>query len=141
MAKIHLQNPEEDGKALLRGTRIFAITLDNDALTIAKVAKSYDPLASSNLLTVKIHTDTIRDLESHQLFKTIVEESFRRGHELEITQVQKNPSEGYGWLVTTSPEQVVKLGRNKVPVLGELLSPSIPSDDHSQGKTSSNAIV
>lgn len=129
MAKIHLQHPEEDGKSLLQGTRIFAITLDNEALTVAKVAKSYDPLAPSNLLTVKIHTDTIRHLESHQLFKSIVEESFRRGHEFEITQVQKNTIEAYGWIVTTSPEQVEKLGRSKIPILGELISPAVPSED------------
>lgn len=69
----------------------FSITLDNDALTIAKVAKSYDPLVSSNLLTVKIHTENIRDLESHQLLQTIVEESFSRGHEYEITRYKRAP--------------------------------------------------
>jgi hypothetical protein len=46
MIKLHLKHPEQDGLALLRGTRIFAITLDNDMPTIAKTAKSYDPLAS-----------------------------------------------------------------------------------------------
>ena len=129
MAKVHLKHPSKDGIALLSGGRIFAITLDNDVLTIAKVAKSYDPLAPSNQLTVKINTDNIRDLVAHQLFKAIVEESFKRGHEFELTQVQKTAGESYGWLITTSPEQVEKLGRNKIPILGELLTPVISSGD------------
>ena len=70
--------------ALLRGGRIFVITLDDDILTIAKIDKSYDSLAPSNLLIIKINTDNIRDLVGHQLYKIIVEESFKRGHEFEL---------------------------------------------------------
>ena len=87
LAKIHPKHPSKDGMALLSGRRIFTISLDNDALTIAKIAKSYDSLASSNQLTVKINTDNIRDLVAHQLFKTIVEESFKCGQEFELAQV------------------------------------------------------
>jgi hypothetical protein len=129
MAKVHLKHPSKDGIALLNGGRIFAITLDNDALTVAKIAKSYDSLAPSNQLTVKINTDNIRDLVAHQLIKSIVEESFKRGHEFELVQVQKTAGESYAWLITTSPEQVEKIGCNKIPILGELLTPVISSGD------------
>lgn len=129
MTKVHLKHPSKDGIALLSGRRIFAITLDNDTPTIAKIAKSYDSLASSNLLTVKINTDNIRDLVAHQLYKTVVEESFKRGHEFELAQVQKTTGETYGWLITTSPEQVEKIGRHKIPILGELLTPVLSSGD------------
>ena len=129
MAKVRHKHPSKDGIALLSGKRILAITLDNDALTIAKVAKAYDSLAPSNLLTVKINTDNIRELVAHQLFKTVVEESFKRGHEFELAQVQKTAGETYGWLITTSPEQVEKISRHKIPILGELLTPVISSGD------------
>jgi hypothetical protein len=56
-----------------------------------------------------------------------MEESFKRGHEFELVQVQKAAGEAYGWLNTTSPEQVEKINRNKIPVLGELLNPVITS--------------
>ena len=84
MAKVHLKYPSKDGIALLSGGRIFVITLDNDAPTIVKITKSYDSLAPSNLLTIKVNTDNIRDLVAHQLFKTVVEASFKRGHEFEL---------------------------------------------------------
>ena len=87
LAKIHLNHPSKDGITLLSGKKIFAITLENDVLTVAKIAKAYDFLAPSNLLTIKINTDNIRDREAHQLFKTVVEESFKRGHEFELSQV------------------------------------------------------
>jgi hypothetical protein len=126
---VHLKNPSKDGMTLLRGGRIFTITLDDDTLTIAKIAKSYDSLAPSNLLTIKINTDNIRDFIAHQLYKVVVEKSFKRGHEFELAQVQKTAGEAYGWLVTTSLEQVEKINRNKIPVLGELLTPVISSSD------------
>ena len=129
MVKVHLKHPSKDGIALLKGGRIFAIALENDTFTIAKVAKSYDSIASSNQLIVKINTDNIRNLVAHQLFKTVVEESLKRGHEFELTQVQKTARMTYGWLITTSPEQVEKIGCNKILVLGELFTPVISSSD------------
>ena len=45
MLKIHLKKPEEDGLALLRGTQIFTLHLDEDLLTIGKIAKGYDTIA------------------------------------------------------------------------------------------------
>jgi hypothetical protein len=123
MVKLHLKNPELDGLALLHGTRVFVISLDDDIPHIAKIAKSYDPLASSSMLSVKINSETIRDLDAHQLLKTVVESSFTRGHDYEITQAQKTAGETYGWLVTTSPEQLERIDKNRIPVLGELLQP------------------
>ena len=104
LAKVHLKHPSKDDIALLSGKRIFAINLDNDALIIAKVTKAYDSLAPNNLLTIKFNTDNIRELVAHQLFKAVVEESFKRGQEFELAQVQKTAGETYGWLITTSPE-------------------------------------
>ena len=129
MIKLHLKHPDIDGLALLRGTRVFAIALDNDMPTISKVAKSYDPLASSILLSVKINSETIRDLEAQQLIKAVVEASFRRGHDYEIAQAQKSAGETYGWLITTSPEQLNKISLSRIPILGELLQPIITRGD------------
>lgn len=42
LAKVHLKHPSKDGMALLKGGRIFTITLNNNALTIAKIAESCD---------------------------------------------------------------------------------------------------
>lgn len=48
MVKLHLKYLETDGLALLHGTRVFAIPLDDDILTVAKITKSYDALAPNS---------------------------------------------------------------------------------------------
>lgn len=109
MVKLHLKNPEQDGLKLLHGTSIFTILLDDDAPTIAKVAKSYDSLASSSLLFVKISSETIEDLDAHQLLKEVMDDSFQRGLEFKLSQVQKTAGKSYGWLVTTSSKRTARI--------------------------------
>jgi hypothetical protein len=81
------------------------------------------------MLSVKINSETIRDLNAQQLIKTVVESSFRRGHDFEITHAQKTTGETYGRLVTTSPEQLEKISKSRIPVLGELLQPIVTRGD------------
>jgi len=85
MVQVHLQNSETDGKILLQGTRVFLLLLDNETLTIAKVAKFFDPIASSNVLSIKVNTTTIKNVEAHHLFKQELQESFYRGFQYEFT--------------------------------------------------------
>ncbi len=59
----------------------------------------------------------------------MVEESFKRVHEFELAQVQKTAREAYGWFITTSPEQVEKISRHKIPILDELFTPVVSSGD------------
>jgi hypothetical protein len=129
MAKIHLRNPCRDGTALLQGTRPFIINLDDNQPTLAKVAKSYDSIAPSALLSVKFQSDNLIGVEAHQILQTVVEESFERGHEFEITHVQKKSAESFGWLLPPSPEQADKITKHKVPIFGELLQPVISSGE------------
>lgn len=44
------------------------LMLDNEVLTIANIATAYESLAPNNLLTMKIGTKNIGDLEPHHLF-------------------------------------------------------------------------
>lgn len=59
MVKLHLKSPKLDGIALLEGTRVFTIPLNNEVPTIAKVAKFYDSLVPSNLLSIKISSEAV----------------------------------------------------------------------------------
>lgn len=86
---MHLKNPELNGLALLHNTGVFTILLDNNAPIIAKVAKSYDFLTPSSLLSVKIASETIRDLGAHYFLKAVMKDNFQRGLEFELSQAQK----------------------------------------------------
>ena len=60
-AKIHLKNIHEDGIPLLQGLRPFIIRLPDNKFHRGKVSKSYDSIASSEMLSIKITSDSIKD--------------------------------------------------------------------------------
>ena len=125
MVKLHLKNPKIDALALLHGTRPFVIELDGNKLVLAKVAKGYDIIAKSSLASIRIDSDNIKTSEAHHLIKAIVEESFTRGHQFEVTKVTKKMRDDFAWIATTSPEQLRMLEHNKILVYRELLQPTL----------------
>lgn len=74
------------------------------------------------MLSIKLNSDTLRNVDSNQLLQSMVEDSFKRRFEFEVTQVQKKiDADSYCWLTTTSPKQVSKIQMYKITILGELL--------------------
>ena len=74
-------------------------------MTIRKVYKSYNIIARNNTLFVKINNLTLGNVMGHGLYKVVLEEIFKRRHELEITRVQKDTIETWAWLVAPYPAQ------------------------------------
>lgn len=52
LTHIHLKRHEIDGNALLDGTRIFALELDEETI-VAKISRGFDNIASNDDLTSK----------------------------------------------------------------------------------------
>jgi hypothetical protein len=123
LIKIHLKYPEKDAKSLLTGTIIFALTLD-DKLTMAKVAKGYDSPALQEELSIKLKGETLMDKDANTVLIQIVKESFRRGHEFEITQVNKAIGEDHAYIVAASPEQREKIIKLQVTIDKQIIAPS-----------------
>ena len=86
---MHLKHPRVDGINLLNGNRLFILALDSK-MVVGKVCKSYNTIAKNNMLSVKINSLSLLNVTRHGLLKEVVIESFKRGHELKITGVQKN---------------------------------------------------
>ena len=108
MVKIHLKTPSLDGGALLTGKRIFVLHLDG-SLKIPKIAKSFDSTAPKNLLAVKIRSENIKMIPTHQVLTEVVYTSFHKGQEFEITQVNKTIEENTAYFTTASLEQCKKI--------------------------------
>ena len=83
--KLHLAKPEVDGINLLKGLRPFILRLDKDEPYLGKVCKGYDAIAGNNNLSVLIKSENLEGIKAHDLFKVILENSFKRGHDFEIT--------------------------------------------------------
>ena len=126
--KLHLKYPGIDGINLLKGIRAFILNLDT-IMTAGKVCKSYNTIARNNMLSVKINSLSLSNVTGHGLFKEIVEESFKRGQELEITGVQKNTNETWAWLVAPTPTQAEKIVKFKATFRNEIIAPVIKTSE------------
>jgi len=62
-------------------------------------------------------------------FQEVLEESFKRGQELEITGVQKNTIETWAWLVAPTPAQAEKIIRFKATFHSEIIAPTIKTGE------------
>ena len=78
-AKIHLKNVQEDGVKLLQGLRPFIIRLSDNKMHKGKICKSYDTIASSEMLSIKITSDSIKDENWYAVYEEIIIEGFKRG--------------------------------------------------------------
>ena len=130
-AKIHLKNIHEDGIHILQGLRPFIIRLPDNKFHRGKVSKSYDSIASSEMLSIKITSDSIKDETWYNIYEEVVNEGFKRGHNFEITHVRKGESHNFAWLVATSPEQILNIRKNKITFGNECIDVTIgkPSGD------------
>jgi hypothetical protein len=75
LMRIHLKRLEIDGNALLDGTRIFALELDEETI-VAKISRGFDNIASNDDLTLKVTSKSLSTIPSHKLLEMIVRDSF-----------------------------------------------------------------
>ena len=121
--KLHLLHPETDGIALLKGLRPFILHLEphSNIGCLGKVCKAYHSIARSNNLSTKISSDTLIGLTSHALFLDVLESSFRRGHDFEIVEMQKNTSNNHAYIVAPTPRQAKKIQSLQVSTHHQIL--------------------
>ena len=109
--KLHLFNPHIDGIALLTGLRAFLLHLEphSGVGSLEKVCKSYHTIARSNNLSIKITNDAFVGIIAHDLFLHVLENSFRRGHNFEIVDVQNSAAKNHAYLVAPTHFQAKKI--------------------------------
>ena len=143
VVKIHLKNPKKNGTTLFQGSRAFILTLDENVARRGKVCKSYDALALNNLFLVKNVSENLKGREWYKMFEDVVTKGFKRGHEFEITNVQKKTKFDFAWVVAPSPEQTKKINTYKVALDNEVLDVKFTkreklTEDH---KARKNALI
>ena len=141
--KLHLKNPKKDANDLLNGTRSFILKLDSITHCRGKVFKSFDSIAIASLLSVKISSPTLKDKKWFQLHEEIVKDSFKRGYEFEITNVQKNDNAEFAWVKTPSPEQAKRIKTYKISFFNEIMEVNFASTEKlsEDDKARKNAVV
>ena len=121
--KLHLLHPQMDGVALLKGLRPFILHLEphSHVGNLGKVCKSYHSIARSNNLSIKISNETLIGISSHALFLDVLENSFRRGHDFEIVEVQKSLPNNHAYIVAPTPFQAKKIQTLQVSTHHQIL--------------------
>lgn len=79
-----------------------------------KICKSYDIIPSSEMLSIKITNDSIKDESWYTVYEKVIIERFKRGFNFKITYVKKIENHNYAWIVATSPEQATNIHKNKI---------------------------
>ena len=119
--KLHLKTPEIDRVGLVQGLRSFILQLEEDKPKRGKVCKTYDSLALNNLLSVKITNEELEFKKWYEVLEKIVEESFQRRIEYEITNVQKKKENIFAWVVAYSPEEALRMKKHQITYNHEIL--------------------
>ena len=103
--KLHLLNPHIDGIALLTGLRAFILHLEphSSVGSLGKVCKSYHTIVRNNNLSIEITNETRVGITAHDLFLDVLENSFKRGHNFNIMEVQKSATNNHAYLVAPTP--------------------------------------
>ena len=124
--RLSLQNPDVDIPGLLKGLRSFILILGEGIPHLGKVCKTYDAIAYSHLMNVKISGPNLAKHEWALMHEEIVRESFLRGFEFEITSVEKKPFSGFAFIKTPSPRQALKVKDSKVSLSMKSICQSLP---------------
>ena len=66
-------------------------------------------------------SEKLKDKEWYYVFEDIVIKGFKRGHEYEVTNVQKKRDFDFAWVVAPSPEQTKKINTYKIALDNEIL--------------------
>ena len=66
------------------------------------------------MLSIKITSDTTKDVSWYAVYEEVRIEDFKRGFNFEITHVRKIDSHNYAWIVATSLEQATNIRKNKI---------------------------
>ena len=108
---LHHLNPHIDGITLLTGPRAFILHLEphSNVGSLGIVCKSYHTNGRSNNLSIKITNEALVGITAHDLFLDVLENSFRRGHNFEVVDVQKDAANNHAYIVAPTPFQAKKI--------------------------------
>jgi hypothetical protein len=103
--KLHLQQSQRDGLALLKGTRAFVMTMDDGERVIGKVEKCYELATKARNLRLHLKGETLRHKHAFDIFEAIVREIYYAGKQHKFMGLAKPELErDFSFLTLTTEE-------------------------------------
>ena len=125
--KLHLKYPHKDGITLLKGER--ALVMEEGEKIIGKVEKDFELATKARNLRLRIKGDTLQGQPAHDIFKSIVRESYYAGgpHEF-LTLTKPDTEKDFAFLTLTTEEARDAILKGKIKFNHENLTMSITRD-------------
>ena len=127
--KLHLQHPENDGLALLRGERAFVLTMGDGEQVIGKVEKGFEFIMKARNMRLHLKGDTLRNNSAVDILRIIMAEAYYDGREVEILSFTKSEVEkDFAFITLTTEESRNDILTNGLIYRPESLRVSITKD-------------
>jgi hypothetical protein len=103
--KIHLLRPQQDGLALLQGSRAFVMEMEDGEKVIGKVEKGYELAIKARNLRLHLKGESLQHENAFDIFKAIAKESYYTGKQLKFMGLTKPElDKNFAFLTLTTEE-------------------------------------
>ena len=127
--KIHLQHPKRDGLALLRGERAFVMTMGDGERVIGKVEKGFELITKAKNMRLHLKGASLRGSTAIDVLRTVMNESYYEGREIEILSLTKSDEEkDFAFITLTTEEARDDIHNNGLTYRSEKLKVSLTKD-------------
>jgi hypothetical protein len=127
--KIHLLRPQQDGLALLQGSRAFVMEMEDGEKVIGKVEKGYELATKARNLRLHLKGESLRYENASNIFEAITRESYYTGKQLEFMGPTKPElDKNFAFLTLTTEEARDLVLKDGLTFNHEILQVSVTRD-------------
>jgi hypothetical protein len=105
--KIHLLRPQQDGLALLQGSRAFVMEMEDGEKVIGKVEKGYELATKARNLRLHLKGESLRHENAFDIFEAIARESYYTGKQHKFMGLTKPELDKKFAFLTLTTEEVL----------------------------------
>ena len=103
--KIHLQNPQVDGLALLRGERAFVMSMGDGKRIIGKIENGFELITKARNMRLHLKGEVLRDHTATDILRSIIRDSYYDGRALEILSlIKSDDAKDFAFITLTTKE-------------------------------------
>lgn len=140
--KVDLLNPSTDGIALLKGTRLFTLQLENSSYVIGKVEKAFEFPSTATNRKVLFRSPSLTQFTSRELLSELTRLSYIGGTNLEFVGVTKRTKDlDYAEITVASDKTRQYLLNTPIEFANHKLSITLPSSSQHTNKNSPDALT
>ena len=117
-----------DGLALLRGEKVFVMSMGDGEKIIGKVEKGFELITKARNMRLHLKGEVLRDHTATDILRSIIRDSYYDGRELEILSLTKSDDRDFAFITLTTEEAREDILNHGLTYHSERLTVSITKD-------------